>query len=363
MDGKDKILIVDDEPANIFLLELILEDKYELIKADNGKDTVRIAGEELPDLILLDIMMPVMDGLEVCKILSDNNKTRDIPIILVSAKIQDEDVEKGLDLGAVDYIKKPVSETELKARVRTALRIKHREDELKRLNKLKNDFLHIVSHDLLSPFTSILNSSSLLLNRDFSNPLNDIQKELIDIINKAAQKQLQYVKDILTLALQESDSFTLNIEECLLKGLIDEIINLHKFTADGKNISLINNVPENFLLSFDVNKISQVITNLISNSIKFTPRGGTIEVSAKEEEGKFILLIKDSGVGMSEMKIKELLGDGKVYSTSGTEEEMGTGLGVRICRKILDAHKATFQIESEENRGSTFTIVFKKSEL
>jgi putative two-component system response regulator len=120
MDGKDKILIVDDEPANIFLLELILEDKYELIKADNGKDTVRIAGEELPDLILLDIMMPVMDGLEVCKILSDNNKTRDIPIILVSAKIQDEDVEKGLDLGAVDYIKKPVSETELKARVRTA---------------------------------------------------------------------------------------------------------------------------------------------------------------------------------------------------------------------------------------------------
>lgn len=362
MDSKDKILIVDDEPANIFLLELMLEDKYELIKADNGKEAVRLVETDLPDLILLDIMMPVMDGLEVCKILSDNKKTRDIPIILVSAKIQDEDVEKGLDLGAVDYIKKPVSETELKARVRTALRIKHREDELKRLNKLKNDFLHIVSHDLLSPFTSILNSSGLLLNRDFSNPLNDIQKELIDIINRAAQKQLKYVKDILTLALQESDTFVLTIEECCMKELIDEIIKLHKFTADGKEISLINHVPENFLLSFDVNKISQVITNLISNSIKFTPRGGRIEVSAKEEDCNFIVSIKDSGLGMAEHKIKELLGDGKVYSTEGTEEEIGTGLGIKICRKILDAHKATFQIESEENQGSTFTIVFNKSE-
>jgi len=360
MDRKDKILIVDDEPANIFLLELMLEDKYELIKADNGKDAVELVEKELPDLLLLDIMMPKMDGLEVCKILSENNKTRDIPIILVSAKIQDEDVEKGLDLGAGDYIKKPISEIDVKARVRTALRIKHREDELKRLNKLKNDFLHIVSHDLLSPFTNILNSSSLLMNRDFSNPLNEIQRELIDIINKASQKQLKYVKDILTLALQESDTFNLNIEECPIKELIDEIIKLHKFTADGKDISLINNVPEDSVVSFDVNKVSQVITNLMSNSIKFTPRGGRIEVFTKEEDSKFILSIKDSGIGMTELKIKELLGDGKVYSTSGTEEEMGTGLGIRICRKILDAHKGALLISSKEGEGSNFSIVFNR---
>ena len=140
MDKNDKILIVDDEPANLFLLELILEDNYTIVKTNNGREALDLIEKEVPDLILLDIMMPGMDGLEVCKAIVSNELTKDIPIILVTAKIQDEDVEKGLNLGATDYIKKPISDVELKARVKSALRIKHREDELKRLNKIKNDF-------------------------------------------------------------------------------------------------------------------------------------------------------------------------------------------------------------------------------
>ena len=357
MEKKDIILIVDDEPANVYLLELMLEDKYDLMTADSGKDALKLAEEKMPDLILLDIMMPNMDGLEVCEILSENEATKDIPVILVSAKIQDEDVEKGLDIGAIDYIKKPVSEVDIKARVRTALRIKHREDELKKLNKLKNDFLQIVSHDLLSPFTGIVNSSSMLLNRDLGNPLNPIQTELIDIIHNSAKKQLQYVKDLLDLALQERDSFVLNIEDVSLKELVDEVMEINKYASQNKNIDMVNSIPEDVIINVDPNKFFQVLNNLIRNAVKFTHEKGKVEAFFQKKDNKYFISIKDNGTGMAENKVKELLGEGKVYSTKGTDEEVGTGLGVRICRRIINTHKGELLIEAEPGKGSTFTVL------
>lgn len=363
MNKLDKILIVDDEPANVFLLEMMLGDKYELITTDNGKEAMSLAMEHLPDLILLDIMMPHIDGLEVCKTLSKNEVTKDIPVILVSAKIQDKDVEKGLDLGAFDYIKKPISEIDVRARVRAALRIKHREDELKHLNKLKSDFLQIVSHDILSPFTGINTSAYMLLNKDFGNPLNEIQKELAGIIYNSAQKQLRYVKDLLLLALQESDKFLLEIKECELKKLVDDSLALNRLTAKDKDIKLLNKIPESTVIKVDINKVFQILNNLLGNAIKFTPRKGKIEVLYREKDGKHSLSVKDNGTGIKKEKIQQLLGEGKVFSTPGTENEQGTGLGLKICRKIIEAHQGEFLISSEEGKGSTFTFTFPELEI
>ena len=356
MDKKDKILIVDDEPGNVFLLELMLEDKYELLKANNGQDAITITEQELPDLILLDIMMPKMDGLAVCKKLFQDSKTKDIPVILVSAKTMDEDVEKGLDIGAVDYIKKPISSVDLKARIRTALKLKHREDELKKLNKLKTEFLQIVSHDLLSPFTGIVSTSQMLLNKDFGNPLNHIQRELLDIINNSANKQLRYVKDLLSLALKESDKFILEKEKISLKNLVDDVIKANKFAASQKDITLINSVPEEIEIYADPDIFIQVLNNLSINAIKFTYKDGKIQFLAENTDDYSLIKIKDTGKGMSPEKIKELLGKGKIYSTPGTEDEPGTGLGITICKKIIEAHNGTITIESKEKKGSIFII-------
>jgi len=356
MEKRDTILIVDDEPANVYLLQLMLEEKYELITSDNGKDAVKQAEEKLPDLILLDIMMPRMDGLEVCKVLIGNEITKDIPIILVSAKIQDKDVEAGLDMGAIDYIKKPVSEIELKARVRTALRIKHREDELKRLNRLKDNFLQIVSHDLLSPFTGVVNSSSLLLAKDLGNPLNKIQRELLEVIKGSAEKQLRYVKDLLTLALEESNRFVLKKEEVSLKKLVDEAMEINRLAAQNKNIDMVNTIDEKVLINVDQDKFSQILNNLIRNAVKFTYGNGKVEASFRHENNRYFISIKDNGTGMNEKKIQELLGEGKVFSIKGTDDEAGTGLGIKICKSIIEAHKGELLIQSEPGKGSTFTI-------
>jgi len=300
--------------------------------------------------------MPRMDGLEVCKVLIGNEITKDIPIILVSAKIQDKDVEAGLDMGAIDYIKKPVAEIELKARVRTALRIKHREDELKRLNRLKDNFLQIVSHDLLSPFTGVINSSSLLLAKDLGNPLNKIQRELLEVIKGSAEKQLRYVKDLLTLALGESNRFVLKKEEVFLKKLVDQALEINKLAAQNKNINMINTIEENVIIKVDEDKFFQILNNLIRNAVKFTYGKGKVEASFRHENNSYLISIKDNGTGMNEKKIQELLGEGKVFSTKGTEDEAGTGLGIKICKSIIEAHKGELLIQSEPGKGSSFTI-------
>ncbi|MBI2252713.1 MAG: PAS domain-containing sensor histidine kinase [Armatimonadetes bacterium] len=224
-------------------------------------------------------------------------------------------------------------------------------------NKVKSEFLKIVSHDIRTPFTEILTATSLLLEEDFGNPLTEEQKETIEVINNSAEKQLKFVNDLLILAIQESDQINMEKQNYDLRKTIHEVIEVHKFMAQKKNISLINNIADNINICVDINKISHVFGNLISNAIKFTPKHGKIEIFAEEKEEEIFISIKDSGTGFSEEKIKELLYAEKVYSSLGTEKEVGTGLGTKIIRKITQAHNGKMLIQSEEGKGSIFTIV------
>ena len=370
---KPVVLVVEDHIRTIPLLKAILKkENWEIAVAKDGREAIEKVNNIYPDLILMDVMMPELNGFEACKIIKDNPETKDIPVIFLTVINQMEDIVKGFETGGVDYITKPFNHRELLARVRHHMELKLAKDsikeknkeleksnkELKKLNKLKNNFLKIVSHDIRYPISAIISFSSLLLTKKLGNSLNKNQKDIIQIIKDTAEKHLTYSRDLLELALQEQEELILKFEKVQIKKLIDQSIESNKFFAEKKNVILINNVSKDMIIKVDGNKIFQVFNNILDNAIKFTPPDGKVEITSTQKNGSSLIKIKDNGTGMTEKKIQELMSDGKIYSTQGTENELGTGLGIKICRKILEAHNGKIFISAKEGDGCEVSLKF-----
>jgi two-component system, sensor histidine kinase and response regulator len=359
MMSKMKILIADDEPANLFLLKGLLENEYHLETAANGKESLKKAQAFMPDLILLDIMMPEINGIDVCKKLTSKQQYKDIPIILLTAKVSDEDVQTGLDAGAIDYIKKPFSDVELNSRITSALKLRKYILKLKELNTIKDRFVSIVSHDLRSPLSSIITYSELLLD-DEKIKSNDEHRELISTINKAGKRQSKLIENLLNLSLSESGKMKIYISNFNLSTAITEITTEIKFKLSEKQISLSLDVPDNVVVYADEQRIKQVIANLLNNAIKFTAKNGNISLLLTEKEKQFQIAIQDSGVGIEVKKQKKLFNSHDIYTTLGTKGEKGTGLGLKICARIIKSHNGKIQVKSKKNKGSTFCFTINK---
>ncbi|MBF0193282.1 MAG: hybrid sensor histidine kinase/response regulator [Magnetococcales bacterium] len=353
-DKRETILIVDDERFNINVLKDLLDNDYDTMVARNGTQALkRVNSGTLPDLILLDIMMPEMDGYEVCKQLKESDETKDIPVIFVTAMSNLDDEMKGFSLGAVDYITKPISPPIVLARVKTHLALKGSLEKQKELNKIKNKFLGIAAHDLRNPLTSLQGMSQLMLKM----PLPEDKKtKFLESINKTSNQMLKLVNNLLDVSAIESGKFDLHIEMNNLSKLAQERIDLVSYTAKNKEItitSILETLPDSL---FDEDRVGQVLDNLLTNAIKFSNSGSSVTITTKEIDGMIEISVSDQGQGIPEDEINNLFGSFNKTSVRPTGGEKSTGLGLSIVKKIVEAHKGTIKVESEVGKGTTFYI-------
>ena len=364
------VLIVDDEPRNLQVLNSVLEENYyEVIEKTNGPDSLEILQEISPDLILLDVMMPDMDGYETCKIIKETERIKEIPVIFLTAKVEPDDIIQGFAVGGVDYITKPFNHTELLARISTHIELKKSRDALKRTekelrvsNSSKDKFFSIIAHDLKNPFNSMLGFSSMLY-EDYDDYDQIKQKEFISHIYFSIQNTYKLLEDLLLWARSQKGTIDFKPTKGKLNLFIEETYNLLNQLAQDREISLKNQIPEDLFVEADNNMLNTIVRNLVSNAIKFTAKKGTIIISAKSTTGQnnnnFIeISVKDNGIGIKDESIENLFNIATNISTKGTENETGTGLGLILCKEFVEKHGGEIWAESEVGKGSTFLFTF-----
>lgn len=353
-----RILVVDDEPANIFFLKGILAGEgYKVITASSGMECLEILNDTRPDVILLDIMMPVITGIEVLEKIKKNENTRNIPVIMVTAKTESTDVEEALDKGAVEYIKKPIDEIELLARLRTTLRIKKNEDTLRDMLQSKNDFINIISQDLREPFSSIAGFAEMLYyDKELINNLNSYHKNFLKYIINTSQNIVDYFNKLLNWTNLEGKEIKLHLDEISLSKIINSSIVVYQTLISEKSIKIINEVNEDLIVKVDKTYFRQVINNLLSNAVKFTPDNGKIKISTSIDDSCIKLVISDSGLGIQDVEPEVMFSRFINTPARGTRGEQGTGLGLGICKKILDAHGFDITYKTEPREGTDFII-------
>ena len=367
-NGRDEILIVDDVPANIRILGQLLRQRYHIRVATSGKKALAlVASENPPDLVLLDIVMPGMDGYEVCRRLKNDPRLSRIPVIFITAKGEVEDEAKGLEIGAVDYIVKPFSPSIIMARVKTHLALKRQRDELAQmtrdlteLNRMKDNLLAVCSHDLRSPLNGILGFADLLLEKEY---LESEDREGLTHIKASGNVLLGLINDILDLSKVRAEQVELKLEPISLVAVIKTSISSLKHLSMGKRQTLyFEDQSDDSAILGNASTLGRVFNNLLSNAIKFTPEEGMIRVIIEPgSDGKVWAKVMDTGIGIPKDKIPFLFDQFTQTSQSGTSGEAGTGLGMSIVKEILQKHGVPLEVESQEGKGTCFTLTFSLS--
>jgi len=365
-----EILIVDDIPDNIQLLSHILnEQNFDISFSTSGKQALATIIFNPPNLILLDIAMPEMDGFQVCTELKKNPITAGIPIIFLTAKTQPEDIVKGFELGAVDYITKPFNTAELISRVNTHLNLKKAQDiikqqnkELEELNATKDKFFSIIAHDLKNPFHTLIGFSELILD-NYANYDSEKIKKFVAMMHDTSKQGHNLLENLLQWSRNQTGRIEWEPIVVDLQLLVTYTFNQLKSNAIKKQISLINEIPDKTYLRADTNMLSTVLRNLISNALKFSPVNTKIEVSSIDNEDDVQISIKDYGVGISAQNLERLFRIDESYTTLGTEKEKGTGLGLLLCKEFIEKHGGKITVKSKENEGSSFIFSIPKAKF
>lgn len=361
------ILIVDDILENIQVLAGILsKEGVKISIATNGLQGVDTAMKLLPDLILMDVTMPEMDGYEACKLLKDNETTANIPIIFLTARVDTNDLIKGFQAGGVDYITKPYNPTELLARVVNHLDLKFAKEEIEKAkeklelaNRDKDRFLALVSHDLRSPFAGIIGLVDLVVD-DFDSFDKDELFSYFKTFQTSLRVQHKFLEDLLAWGNFQMGRRQLKMSKLNISELVANNIILLENTANTKSITLETNIDSHLEVYADSKMIPSIVHNLISNSIKFTRPGGTIKISASVENDIATISVEDNGVGMDAEQLAKLFRIDSVFSIPGTENEKGSGLGLILCKEMIELNGGTIWAESEESKGSTFKFTLPK---
>lgn len=359
-----KILIVDDVQLNLDLVKEILSEKeYMIATAINGKSAIAKAKAHKFDLILLDVLLPDIDGFEVYSHLNSNQQTHDIPIIFLIDKKETDTINKGFLLGAVDYISKPFIKEELLARVNFHLTFRRTQEELMRSKEMadvaanaKNNFLANISHEIRTPMNGIIGMVDILkLSR-----LSEEQIEYLDIIGISGDNLLIIINDLLDLSRMEAGQISIDKIKFNLFDAVNEVIEIVRPKAIEKKLDLsfviAPDVPQ--LLIGDPSRLSQVIINLCNNAIKFTNEGyvriyvGIVDVN--ELTVRLYFEIQDSGIGISPENQLNLFKSFSQVDASLTRKFGGTGIGLAICKKLIQLMNGKIRIISEEGKGAIF---------
>ncbi|MBI4040405.1 MAG: response regulator [Deltaproteobacteria bacterium] len=358
------ILVVDDVKDNVEILEQFFKNKgYAVLSAYGGREAIAMAETHTPDLVLLDIMMPEMDGFEVCRVLKkERTHFKNIPIIMVTAKDDSKSLIQGLELGADDYVSKPYNIDELNARVGSALRLKQALDELKELNDLKNHFLGVASHDVKSPILRIEAAIGKILEE--RTRLTATQVEQLEQMKKEAHTIFMLITDLLDVTKIETGKVGLDLHDVSLKGLLEEVCKMNEMTAASKKISLHLKVDKGVHhVVADPDRLLEVFDNLMTNAIKFSNEGQNVWVHVQETDTHMEILFEDEGVGIPEAELPRVFDRFSKLSPHPTQGEHSTGLGLSICKQIVELHRGKISCSSHVGRGTTFKISLPKKIL
>jgi len=356
---KDQILVVDDSPDNLFLVQTILEEEgYEITLAEDGRVALAQIEMSPPDLVLLDVMMPDLDGLEVTRRIRGNPQLPFMPILLITAFDQPS-VVKGLDTGADDFIRKPVEVDELLARVRSLLRLKHAVEEREQIARQREDFVSWMTHDLRTPIVAA-ERMLMLFQQGALGELSPGMAEAIATMARSNRNLLVMVNTLLEVYRYEAGRKTLCFSPVKVQEVIEEVIQELSPIAEEKGLSLPCQMAENAQTQVvgDRLELHRVFTNLIGNAIKFTDHG-SVEVRlsncAKDSENNdswVMVEIQDTGCGISPEDQKMLF----ERFRQGSHKRSGSGLGLHLSKRIVETHQGTIELKSELGKGSLFLV-------
>ncbi len=354
------IMVVDDTPTNLALLNDILQKiGYRVLAFPRGELAIRAAVKKPPDLILLDIMMPDLNGFEVCKQLRSYEHLKEIPIIFISALDDIENKIKAFSVGGVDYVTKPFQFEEVHARVQTHLelnrqrkKLKENYKRLKELEALRDSLVHMIVHDLRSPLMSITGYLELTL----TEKLPEKAKTYLKNMKAASNMLIELINTLLDVNKIESGKMSLKYTPVDINSLATKVMSNFlslkgtrtlKFTSEKKEITV----------NCDRQLIERVIWNLVGNAIKFTPeRGGEILVSTRIGDGNIIISVSDNGHGIPREHHEKIFDKFAQVDLRKSGKRTSTGLGLTFCKLVVEAHGGKIYVESEENRGSTFCV-------
>lgn len=361
---KPLILIVDDIEANIQLLATILtENNFDIAIAYSGKEALDAVSAFKPDLILLDVMMPEMDGFQVAKKLKENEFTKDIPIIFLTAKADITDIAKGFELGANDYVTKPFQSPELLARVNTHLKLKFLMENLIQMNNIRNKFFSIIAHDLKNPFSGILGLAEMLAQDAEKLDVSEI-KNTGEVMLKSAKILYELLENLLEWSRSQLGTIEFKQHPLHTKEYIEKAISIYTLKAEQKKISLRSFVSTDELVYADNYMLNTILRNLIGNAIKFTPENGIILVGATSCDNSMFIkfYVRDNGIGIPKEGQDKIFRLDTKYVRVGTNNEIGTGLGLILVKELVEKHGGTIWFESEEGKGTTFYFTLPKYE-
>ncbi len=364
-DTKTRILIVDDVKANIIKMKeaLMENEEYMIVGANSGGSGLSKAKAQKFDLILLDIIMPDIDGFEVCNELQSYDPTKGVPIIFLTSKNDPESIIKGFRSGAVDYILKPFSKEELQARVKVHVQLKKTQEELIRAKELavvaakaKSLFLANMSHEIRTPMNGIMG----MIDMFYQTKLDKKQKEYLKIIDVSSENLLCIINDILDFSKIEAGQIEFESINFNVHDEVDEVLKILSFKAKEKNLTLQYDVPDDIpkVLVGDPVRLKQILTNLANNAIKFTNEG-SIQVyvellDTNERITKLKFRVADTGVGITEEGKTRLFKSFSQSDASITRKYGGTGLGLAISKNLTEMMNGEIGVESEPGKGSTF---------
>lgn len=366
-----KILAVDDQLDNLELLVQMLEDDYQVKTAKSGTECLDLVQQQKPDLILLDVQMPGMNGYEVMEKLYENEENRDITVILLSARYRDPDrIVKGLEMGAFDYITKPIDDEILLAKVKAVSRIVTSENTVKQysanlenivrertkeLRQAEKELMNkekmaaigklsaSISHDIRTPLGS-LNNSIYFVKALAGSTLDDKIKKHLALMEKEVQKITAIVNDVLDFSMQR--------EPEVKKGQINDLLlQSIQYLTNPAKVAVITNLDATLpMLFFDHIMLQRCFVNLNLNAIQAMPEGGELQISTEQDGESVVIKIKDTGVGIASDDIS------KIFEPFYTSKPKGIGLGLAIVKDLIDKHNGSIEVESERGKGTTFTV-------
>lgn len=364
---KSRILVVDDISKNLQVVGTMLRNEgYHVMPATSGVQALERAHAQPPDLILLDLMMPEMDGLEVCSRLKAEPLTRQIPIIFLTASNEMEHLMKGFEAGAVDYITKPFNAPELLARVRTHLELKHARERLREMNEEKNEFMGIAAHDLRNPLGAITGYAEIILEEAASlqpspaEQFDRARKEMTECasrINATSRRMAEMVQNLLDANRIERGEMQLTLAPTDLGPALNSVVETQRPHATAKQQTIHLEVPATPAMALvDPGVTVQVLENLVSNAVKYSPPGKNIHVRLKQSPESVRCEVQDEGPGLSAEDQKKLFGKFARLSAKPTGGEHSTGLGLSIVKKMVEAMNGKVWCESEPGKGATFIV-------
>ena len=365
-EGVPNVIIVDDTPANLQLLTGMLKERgYKVRPVPSGKLALQAAKNDPPDLILLDIMMPEMDGYEVCERLKADDKLKEISVIFISALNETMDKVRAFSVGGVDYVTKPFQFEEVNARVSTHLelqrqrrKLKENYEQLRRLEELRDNLVHMIVHDLRSPLTGISGFLDLALALEKETLTKD-GLEYLQTAKRSTTAVIDMVSAVLDVSKMEAGEMKLHLVECDLVRMAADLMSGMQSLKEGREM-ILDAPPAPVTVVADGDLVLRVIQNLLGNALKFTPSDGWIRLGIEPDENRVCVRVRDNGPGIPAEYRERIFEKFGQVEARANGQKFSTGLGLTFCKLAVEAHGGSIGVESEIGKGSTFWFMLPK---